>query len=345
MKFLIIFALGFLTSWNLKGNMGITPDNQMQLGLVSFPIPEVVQHSSAYVLTQMLNGTQRSQSATFLRTASQPIPAVPAVPMVTSARYILWRQRPRRGPRRCRRPIRSRLESLARSVTISPGWPGFPRHPGASPSGPDNGPTNPERFDMKKMFVLAAIVAVSFNYIRGNMASSDGHVQSAGFGLPSLGFGQVSDVVDRISVLVSGPSPAPVQGPVAIASVAPAQAMTASRQGSIRPVNAQYGSVAAGNTPSGNAPVGTANAGTTGQPMTKGVDLSNVPPELVRFMTPALLTTVPAGTQISAPLHNSRSSRSLPRLGRTPWHSASNSASRKRFGARSDGPGREDIKP
>jgi hypothetical protein len=54
------------------------------------------------------------------------------------------------------------------------------------------------------LFLLSLVIAGGW-YLKSNLNSMDGHVQSAGWSLPTLGVGQLSDVTGMISLMLRGP--------------------------------------------------------------------------------------------------------------------------------------------
>jgi hypothetical protein len=133
---------------------------------------------------------------------------------------------------------------------------------------------------MKKMLILVLLIVCGGTYFKDNLtAGLDGHVQSVGLSLPTLGVGRFSEVWGKVTAML----PWQQAGGASFGFNQAGQALAA-RPG---PSNAPTAS--------------SAYTGSFGQSGALGPDLGNIPAELVRFMTPSLLTTTPAGTQNLSP--------------------------------------------
>ena len=138
---------------------------------------------------------------------------------------------------------------------------------------------------MRKVYFLVAIAIGGAWYFKGSMTLlPDSHVQAAGWSLPSVPIG--SEILGIVTSLFTGNGPTPphVSSPTGTMGNTLYSAAQTVRPSAAKPVPA-----------AGPAP------NVQGAP-TKGVDLGNVPPELVRFVTPALLTSTPSGTQDLSPV-------------------------------------------
>ena len=115
---------------------------------------------------------------------------------------------------------------------------------------------------MRKYYFLLALLVGGGWFLNGSAGlNPDGHVQSAGWSLPTLGIGQGQGILGMIGAMVNGHAQPPDP-----ASAGP-QTLTARAT----PIN------------------GLAAAEKTGDVV--------VPPELIRFMNPAMVTTASNGTQ------------------------------------------------
>jgi hypothetical protein len=133
---------------------------------------------------------------------------------------------------------------------------------------------------MKKMLILVLLIVCGGTYFKDNLTSGlDSHVQSVGMSLPTLGVGRFSEVWGKVTAML----PWQQAGGASFGFNQAGQALAA-RPG---PSNAPTAS--------------SAYSGSFGQSGARGPDLGNIPAELVRFMTPSLLTTTPAGTQNLSP--------------------------------------------
>jgi hypothetical protein len=140
---------------------------------------------------------------------------------------------------------------------------------------------------MKKMLILVLLIVCGGTYFKDNLTSGlDSHVQSMGMSLPTLGVGRFSELWGKVTAML----PWQQAGGASFGFSQAGQALAA-RPG---PSNAPTAS---------SAYTGSfgQNGGSFGQNGARGPDLGNIPAELVRFMTPSLLTTTPAGTQNLSP--------------------------------------------
>lgn len=124
---------------------------------------------------------------------------------------------------------------------------------------------------MRRLLFLMSLVIAGGWYLKSNLNSMDGHVQSAGWSLPTLGVGQLSEVVGTVSLILRSPGPAasPISSP-------------------------QDSSPGSHNSPAGVA------SSSGGAGLAKDGNFT-IAPELLRFVNPSLLTTSPSGTQNLSP--------------------------------------------
>ena len=116
-------------------------------------------------------------------------------------------------------------------------------------------------------FIFALIIGGGW-FLSGSAGlNPDSHVQSAGWSPPTLGVGQGQGILAMIGTTVAGHSQPPDPAPAAPQTVA----------GRIAPNNGR--------------------ANVAGPEKSGGV----VPPELIRFMNPSMVTTAPNGTQSLSP--------------------------------------------
>ena len=148
---------------------------------------------------------------------------------------------------------------------------------------------------MKKLIVLVAITVCGGWYLKSNLiAGPDSHVQSVAPSLSSLGVNQGTQMLAVVTGLLHGP-----------ATTTPTENRAIDMQPAVAPshLDAQRHTVALGHVPSGqtsssgqSSPSGRVPAASASV-IPASVDLAHMPSELVRFVTPALLTTTPTGTQ------------------------------------------------
>ena len=82
----MIFLVGFLAAWNLKGNMTLTADNQVRFGSMTMAVPAALQSNPMFsMVTNMMGGATAAPAPGAAPTAARTgAPAFPPVPLVSS---------------------------------------------------------------------------------------------------------------------------------------------------------------------------------------------------------------------------------------------------------------------
>ena len=135
MKMLLVFAMGFALSWNLKGNMSITPDNQVDLGSDDHGGPggraELSRlHHGHDAADEQFAGAGARPAAAYGRPA---VAAFPATPVVTSGANTYAADAPATAPGG--NPFGAATKALRGQYSRRPGHAGRPRGISARPVG------------------------------------------------------------------------------------------------------------------------------------------------------------------------------------------------------------------
>jgi hypothetical protein len=127
---------------------------------------------------------------------------------------------------------------------------------------------------MRKVVFLVVAMAAGW-YVKEHMNAGDHHERMAEFSLPAMGIGQGEGFLAMVSALLHGHG-------------------QTRQDGATKPASSPV--VSTPSSPTGSPTSG----GTTAAGFSKGPDLT-IPPELLKFVNPSLLTTTPGGTQDLSP--------------------------------------------
>ena len=90
-KMVIVFVIGFVASWQLKGNMSLTSDNHVHVMSWAMPVPAAVQSFPLYSLVTNMIATPAPAAAPVAPQASAYVPrsgagvaAPPPLPVVST---------------------------------------------------------------------------------------------------------------------------------------------------------------------------------------------------------------------------------------------------------------------
>jgi hypothetical protein len=87
-KMVIVFAIGFIASWQLKGNMSLTADNHVHVMSWNFPVPAVVQSTPYYFAVSNMIATPAPaapQASAYAPRSNAGVAAPPPLPVVSAA--------------------------------------------------------------------------------------------------------------------------------------------------------------------------------------------------------------------------------------------------------------------
>ncbi len=148
---------------------------------------------------------------------------------------------------------------------------------------------------MRKLLLIVLAVIGMGALLRGVAGfGSDRHVAVAGLGLPTLGFGQIGSILTTVTALLK---PDPSAADLADTISGNGQQTSNSQIVTAGPNVIRPQAPAGANMQP--PPQSLASAPANQQP--GGPDLRNIPPELLRFLNPALITTLPSGKQEMTP--------------------------------------------